>query len=78
MIEMQHDRFTQCDLNGHHKADWYCRAALQSSTHGLPACIGKVHDCSTAIELNVPLPLTPNRMILFSTVANTPIFEGSK
>ena len=40
--------------------------------------LGKVHDCSTAIELNVPLPRTPNRMILFSTVANTPIFEGSK
>lgn len=77
MIEMQCDRFTQCDLNGH-KAERYCRAALQSSTHGLPACIGKVHDCSPATELTVTLPLTPNRMILFSTVANNPIFEGSK
>ena len=57
---------------------WGLQSALQSPAHGLPACIGKVHDCSTATELNVTLPLTPNRMMLLSTVANTPIYEGSK
>lgn len=73
---MQYDRFIQCDLNGQHGIDGYCRAALQSSTHGLPACICKVHDCSTVAELNsnVTLPLTPKRTTLSFALLPTPQF----